>query len=92
MQDVNVPLILTIGVISSILLIVIVVGIQAWFHFEAMQERERKVYEVHDRELVELNTRQRNRMETYRWVDDEQQRAAVPIDQGIEMYLQRHGQ
>ncbi|MEX2388860.1 MAG: hypothetical protein WD534_13360, partial [Phycisphaeraceae bacterium] len=73
LQDVNVPLILTIGVISSLLLIVIVIGIQAWFHFEAYHERARKVYTTQDRELVELQTTQRQHLSSYRWVDEEQQ-------------------
>lgn len=92
MQDVNVPLILTIGVIGSLLLIVTVVGVQAWFHFESYQERQRKVYEVKDRELVTLQTAQRERLQGSRWMDEQQQRASVPIDDAMQMYLQRQEQ
>jgi hypothetical protein len=33
-QEVNAPLIVTVGIISTLLLIVIIIGLQAWFTFE----------------------------------------------------------
>jgi hypothetical protein len=41
-QPVNAPLILTVGAISTMLLVVIMFGIEAWFRFEERAEVEAK--------------------------------------------------
>lgn len=54
-RDLNVPVILTVGIISTVLLVVIVVGIQAWFKYEQQLEFQRKVVDRPHPRLVELN-------------------------------------
>lgn len=54
-HDVNMPVIVTIGVISVLLLIVIVFGTVAWYHHERQKEWEAKVLERDNPQLRELN-------------------------------------
>ena len=61
-QDINVPLILTIGIISTILLVVIVIGTQAWFRYEQQLEYQQKVIQQRDPQLVELSNRAQSRL------------------------------
>ena len=45
-QEVNVPLIFTIGVVSGIMLLVIVIGTQAWYQSEEINEVALKAEEA----------------------------------------------
>lgn len=54
-RDLNVPLIVTIGLISCILLLVIGIGTVAWFRHEMRQEQWAKVIERENPELRQLN-------------------------------------
>ena len=41
-QDVNAPLILTVGVVSGLMLLVIMFGLEAWFGYEENREIDEK--------------------------------------------------
>jgi hypothetical protein len=41
-QDVNAPLILTVGVVSGLMLLVIMFGLEAWFGYEETREIDQK--------------------------------------------------
>jgi hypothetical protein len=41
-QDVNAPLILTVGVVSGLMLLVVMFGLEAWFGYEETAEMDRK--------------------------------------------------
>ncbi len=92
LKDVNVPLILLIGVISGLLLLIIAIGAQGWYYYEAARERQVKVYEGQYRDLVELRQQQQQRLETLRWVDEDRTRAAIPLEQAFDRYLEQQGQ
>ena len=63
-QDVNAPLILTIGVVSGLLLLVIVFGLEAWFVWEEQTETERKWLGHTEKRLIDLRESQRARITT----------------------------
>jgi hypothetical protein len=50
-QEVNVPLILTIGIVSGIMILVIVIGTQAWYEGEENDEMSIKAQEAYSRAL-----------------------------------------
>lgn len=90
-QDINVPLLLTIGVIGTILLVTIVIGIEAWFRWEVIQEEQVKVINVSNQELDQLTQSQLANLTGGRWTAG-QTRGSMPIDDAmntvVEMYSQ----
>jgi hypothetical protein len=99
-QEVNVPLLFTIGVISGIMILVIVIGTQAWYQSEELNEIAVKAQEATDRALdsssptksfAELKHEQQTALETAaHWTDTtKKNRAAVPIGDAI-AYLTDH--
>jgi len=89
-QDINVPVILTVGVISSILLAVIIIGIQAWFQYEMQQERQAKIIEAVDPELQSLNNAAASKLKGGQWADADRQRVTLSIDRAMNQVSQRY--
>ena len=88
-QNINIPLIVTIGLISSVLLFVIAVGLQAWFYNEVEDERAIK-HEGHvNWNLANQNLAQEERLQTYRIIDASKQTVAIPIDEAIRLTARR---
>jgi len=99
-QEVNVPLIFTIGVVSGIVLLVIVIGTQAWYQSEEINEVAIKAQEAVGRSLdpasptktfAELKEEQQTALEAKpHWTDlTKKTRAAVPIEDAM-AYLTDH--
>jgi hypothetical protein len=99
-QEVNVSLLLTIGIVSGILLLVIVIGTQAWYQSEEMAEVAVKADEATARALspdspvvtfAELQHEQELALAAKpHWVDEKKKdRVTVPIGQAI-AYLAKH--
>ena len=99
-QEVNVSLLLTIGIVSGILLLVIVIGTQAWYQSEEMAEVAVKADEATARALspdspvvtfAELQQQQQLALAAKpHWVDEKKtDRVAVPIDEAM-AYLAKH--
>lgn len=89
-EDVNTPLILTIGAISALLVIVTVVGLQAGYMYEEGREYDSKYANAVNTQLTELRTRQLANISTYHWVDKNKV-AAVPIEQAMQVVIQNNG-
>ena len=89
-DDINVPVVFTTGLISALLLFVIVVGIQAWFYHELNRENREKVYGQRNEQLEALRDQQEANLTTYRWLDREQGRVAMPIEQAMKIYVRKH--
>jgi hypothetical protein len=90
-QEANAPLLAVIGIVSALLLIVIVIGIQAWFMSEQSAEIERKFGDAQATSLVNLKTEQQHNLETGRWVDRKKGIVQIPIEQAMELIVKDHG-
>ena len=90
LKDINLPVLATIGVISVILVVVSVVGVQAWFRYAFQQEYEAKVFSQPYTELEQQKQQQEANLIVYRWVDQKNQIAAIPIDKAIEKVAERY--
>jgi hypothetical protein len=99
-QEVNVPLLFTIGVISGIMILVIVIGTQAWYQSEEQTEVALKADEAAGRALdsasptksfAELKQEQLDALKADpHWTDTTKKtRVAVPIADAI-AYLTDH--
>ncbi|SRR3984957_5376769 len=100
-QEVNVPLVMTIGIVSGILLLVTVIGTQAWFQSEEQDEIALKSNDAAERAttiglpnatFAELKEGQKNALAAKpHWVDEKKKtRVAMPINDAM-AYLENHG-
>lgn len=87
-QDVNVPLIVTIGAISALLLLVLVVGTQAWFRYEVQRMQQQR---QEDRAIT-AGPDAAQQPDAPRWLDDSQQRAQIPIEAAMQIVLEQYQQ
>ena len=87
--DINLALIVTCGFVAAMLLIVLVIGIQAWFYHAHEAEFERKVVNTPYTELQSLKERQVGTLNSYRHVDQKQGLVQIPIEVAIKQYVQR---
>lgn len=76
-------------VIGAILLIVVIIGLQAFFMRELRHEENIKFSENPNRELTQLQQGQLDRINSYRWVDREKQIVAIPINEAMKLLVQR---
>jgi hypothetical protein len=90
-EDTNSPLILVIGAVSGFLVLVIVIGLQAWFLSEEQQEYAEVFNTATNFQLQELSQVQGANISTYRWIDKEKQIAAVPVDEAMKMLIENKG-
>ena len=79
-----------IGAVSSLLLIASIAGTQAWYYNAAAAEQKRKFEGDVYWDLAAARLDQQERLHRYRWVDQSQLIAAVPIDRAIELTVLRY--
>jgi len=91
-QDANVSLVLSVGVISGILIIVTIIGVQAWYQSEEDAEASAKADEYPNQTLIDLKAGQTQRISDYRWVDQKNNVVAIPIDKAMDVFVQTQGQ
>ena len=90
-EDTNSPLILVIGAVSGFLVLVIVIGLQAWFMSEEQAELSQVYSGAVNYQLHDLRAEQQARMNTYRWIDRDKQIVAVPVDEAMKMLIESKG-
>jgi hypothetical protein len=90
-QEVNVPLIVTIGVVSCILVIVLIVGTEAWYDSEAQAEFNYEADQFPNTSLLSLKAGQLANINSYHWVDQKKGIVAIPIDDAIKIMVQTGG-
>jgi hypothetical protein len=94
-QQPNTPLLITIGAVSGFLLLVLIIGVQAWFLREVQRETRIK-YEDDPKALPQpytnLKLEQLTKINQTRWVDQSKGRVTIPIDQAMKMIVANHGQ
>jgi hypothetical protein len=99
-QEVNVPLILTIGIVSGLMILVIVIGVQAWYGSEEQNEIAIKAQEANARALspdsptvtfADLKQQQLTALaDKPHWVDTaKKDRMTVPIEDAMN-YMATH--
>jgi hypothetical protein len=90
-EQANVPLLLTIGAVSGFLVIVMAIGIQAWFLREVQREVAQKWDTVPLQPITDIRRQQETNISTFRWVDKEKKRVAIPIDDAMRIVAQQNG-
>jgi hypothetical protein len=90
-EDVNSGLIFVIGAISSVLVIVVVIGLQAWFLYEERRETDSKAATSVNLELENLKTDYQSKLQGYHWVDRDKQIASIPLEQAKKLLISNKG-
>jgi hypothetical protein len=91
-EQANVPLLLTIGAVSGFLIIVLAIGIQAWFLREVQHEVATKWDNTPLQPITDLRLKQMESIHSYRWVNREQNRVAIPIDEAMQIVAKEYAQ
>ena len=87
--DINIALIATCGVVAATILLVLIVGLQAWFHHAHDAEHERKVVSQPYVELKSMQAKQLEQLHSYRLLDKDKGIVQIPIDRAIDSYLRK---
>ncbi|HEX8520764.1 MAG TPA: hypothetical protein VF669_00825 [Tepidisphaeraceae bacterium] len=90
-QEANVPLLITIGAVSGFLFLVLAIGLQAWYMREIQMEVAQKWDNVPIQPLTDQRQAQRTNLNTYRWMNPEKTRVAIPIDEAMKVVAQGKG-
>ena len=89
-QDVNAPLIVTIGIVSGILLLVVVFGLQAWFVSEENAEIQGKWDAAKYTQLIDLRAEQEAKIKRD-GVDEKTKGRTISIDKAMQVIAQTGG-
>ena len=84
-DDPNVQLSALVGILGSILLFVIIVGLQALFYKMQEDELRLKVYSQPYEELRSLDAKQLEELNSYGWVDQQAGITQIPIDRAMDL-------
>jgi hypothetical protein len=84
-EDLDNQTLLAAGVVFAVLVFVVILGAQAWYHHLDAAERERKAAVQAPDALRRLTTEQEGNIHTWRWVDREKNIVAIPIDRAMEL-------
>jgi hypothetical protein len=88
-EQANVPLLMTIGAVSGVMVIVMAIGIQAWFLREMQKEVSVKWDATPVQPLTDKRAAEVANISSYRWIDKDKQRVAIPIDDAIKLVVQQ---
>lgn len=81
------PTFLAAGV-GTIVLVIVVLLLEALYHRTAEAELYRKVIAEQPQELRSVHARQLEQLQGYRWIDQTNGIAAIPIDRAIELVVE----
>lgn len=88
-QEINAPLILTIGAVGGILCLLIVMGLQAWFLWAEQGEVRQKFQAARNIELQSMIDAQEAKLRVASRLEDG--RTTIPIDQAMQVIVERRG-
>jgi hypothetical protein len=88
-QNVNTSIIVTIGVVSATIVLVIIIALQAWFYEAYDEESARKADQEINWKLTDLRLEHQENITTYRWIDQQAGSVRIPVDRAIELWLDR---
>lgn len=89
-NEVNVPLIVVIGVVSAFVLAACIISLQAWY---VSMERQ-QVAQYDDAvfpSLATLRADQQAHLNGYRWINRDQQLVSLPIEEAMKIVAQNQG-
>ena len=89
-DDLNVPMIATVGAVSVILTIAAVFAVQALYFRYANAENQRKVVQAPTVNADSRLAEQEAKLARYSWVSREEETVAVPIDLAMQLVVEEY--
>lgn len=86
-EDLNLPLIVTIGILFVVLLFVLILLLQAYFYESERREHYTKVVAMPSEELAAALAEQEQLLRGYRWIDQPQGIVGLPIERAMELVV-----
>jgi hypothetical protein len=83
-DDINVPLLVTIGTVSSVLLVVILIGVHAWFLWEFKYETDKKWAGTTNERVTTLKKSQADSLKVIAKADPAKGTYRIPIEKAME--------
>ena len=83
-NDTNTPMLALVGVVSTILLFALIVGLQVLYYALAERDYERKVIQIPTAASDGILAEQEIQLTQYGWLDRAQNKVAIPIDRAME--------
>jgi len=93
-DQVNIPVIVTLSFISGFMILILMVGVQAWYLWEVKREIEVKWANSKPEQMTALMDAQKAHVHgdsAYQWVDKEKGLVAVPVEAGMKMLIDAGG-
>jgi len=90
-QEINTPLIVTIGVVSGFLLITTVIGVQAWYLNEEQAEIDAKVDSSPVQVLVDAKDTRAHLDADAHWSDKSRKVLEIPLTQAMDLVVSNNG-
>ena len=87
-DDLNVPMIATVGAVSVILTIASVLAVQALYFIYANSETERKVVQAPTANADSRLAEQEAQLSRYGWVNREEGTVTIPIDRAMQLVVE----
>lgn len=84
-EYVDIPTLVAVGSVSTVLLVVVIFALQAWFYYELDSEKQIKEANNPNWVLREIKLKQQEKINSYRWVDPQKQIVSIPIDRAIKL-------
>jgi hypothetical protein len=86
-DDFNTPMIAFVGLISSVLIVAIIFGVQVLYHATERSLFERNVIQASTAESDSMLAEQNAKLTRYGWLDKQAGRTAVPIQRAMELVV-----
>ena len=86
-EDLNIPMIVTVGAVSVILTIASVFAVQALYFSFAGDEVRRKVIEAPTTDASSRLAEQDAKLTRYSWIDRDQGKASIPIERAMRIVV-----
>ena len=90
-QEVNIPLSLTIGLISGIMLLVMTFGMQAWYESAEQGIMAEKLLDAPKSDFAQLKDEQANSIRQYGWANASHSTAKIPIERAMALMVEYNG-
>ena len=87
-DDLNVPVIAMVGVVSVIVTVAIVFAVQALYYNYANSETERKVVQAPTVDADSRMAEQEAKLARYSWVDRAKGTVTIPIEQAMKLVIE----
>jgi hypothetical protein len=86
-DEMNTPLIVTIGVLFVVLTFVLIILLQVYFYKAQAKEYTRKVIEPKSAALSSHLADQTAELHSYRWIDQQKGIVGIPIERAMELVV-----